>query len=133
MASAAPTSPTRTACLHDAWPARTAMTASHAPCVSPGSSAAGWSTSTRWCVMWPTTSRPLPCHALAEQARRPEDEDEDEHREGDHILQLVHGRDAEPDEEQDGTDRLDLTQEDATQHGARDVADATQDGCGEGL
>ena len=49
------------------------------------------------------------------------------------VLELVGRRHTEAVEEQRGTDRLELTQEDAADHGAGDVADAAQDGRREGL
>src|SRR5919108_1154630 len=131
MATAAPMRPTRAAWRHEAPPARAATTASAGLADSPlGSSPSRTSCSS----VTPTlTSCALPRHALAEETRRPEDEDEDKHREGHHVLQLAHGRDPQARQEQDGPDGLDLAEEDAAQHRARNVADAAQHGGREGL
>src|SRR4029077_17733047 len=71
--------------------------------------------------------------AGAEDAAGPEDEHEDEDREGDHVAELVRPRDVEPREEQRRPDGFEETEQQPAQRRAGDASDAAEDGGREGL
>src|SRR3990172_2156727 len=70
---------------------------------------------------------------LAEDAGRPQDENEYEDDEGDSVFQLVGSRNPVAVQEQDRADGLGDAQDQAAQRSSRDVADAAQNGRGEGF
>src|SRR5713226_615495 len=78
------------------------------------------------------TSRPLP-DDLAENALGPEDQDENQDREGEDVLVL--GPEGPPRQQGKvgGRERLEQTQHEPAEHGPRDVPDAPEHGRGEGL
>ena len=78
-------------------------------------------------------SGPVLGETLAEDAGRSEDEHQDQGGVGHHVLELAEGRDLIAGEDQAGADRLEDSKTDATEHGADDVADAAENGRGEGL
>src|SRR5712692_8131466 len=78
------------------------------------------------------TSGPLP-DDLAEDALGPEDQDEDQDREGEDVLVLGAEGPTRQQGEVGGRERLEQTQHEPAEHGPRDVPDAPEHGRGEGL
>src|SRR4030095_6992908 len=80
----------------------------------------------------PRPSSPL-AHDFAEEALGPEDQDEDQDREGEDVLVLRAEGPAGEERQIGGGEGLEQAQHEPAQHGAGDVADAAQHRGGEGL